>query len=60
MKKYTVWDTIKKVITLQKFRYKVEYYFAKRWLDNSPIGLAFGEQEYWGEFLMEHLTPPKQ
>lgn len=29
---------------------KMEYYFAKRWLDKN-----FGEQEYWGDYLSEKL-----
>lgn len=32
----------------------IEYFFAKRWLDKN-----FGEQEYWGDFLMEHLNQPE-
>lgn len=48
MKKYTLLDSIR------DWWYGIEYRFAKRWLDRN-----FGEQEYWGDFLMEKLYPPK-
>ena len=30
---------------------KVEYFFAKRWLDKT-----FGKQEYWGDYIQELIT----
>lgn len=49
MKEYTTWDKVVDFIWRDRIR-KIEYYFAKRWLDKN-----FGEQEYWGEYLMEKL-----
>ncbi len=48
MKQQTMWDKIKEPFLVIYF--KIEYYFAKRWLDSN-----FGEKEYWGDYLLEHL-----
>ena len=40
--KLTLMEWIK--ATYDDLTERVEYFFAKRWLDNN-----FGEQEYWGE-----------
>lgn len=50
MKAYTIFDTIKDFLFSPI--YKIEYWFAKRWLDKN-----FGKQEYWGDYLMEKLYP---
>ncbi len=44
----TFLDKIKK--PFKNLYYKIEYYFAKKWLDNN-----FGEVEYWGSYLYEKL-----
>jgi len=34
---------------------KFEYFFAKKWLDNT-----FGKQEYWGQYILELISSLKK
>ena len=49
----TLWDKIKEPFI--KIYYKIEYYFAKKWLDSN-----FGEVEYWGDYLFNKLEGYKE
>jgi hypothetical protein len=44
----TFWEKI--TLPFERVLYKIEYFFAKRWLDNN-----FGEVDYWGDYLYEKL-----
>ena len=57
MKQPTFWDKIKE--PFESIYNKIEYYFAKKWLDET-LGRYFGKQEYWGDFLLEKFYPPKE
>jgi hypothetical protein len=48
MKEYTKIDQIKDI--LKRPYQKLEYFFAKRWLDRN-----FGKREYWGQEIMDLL-----
>ena len=40
---------------IKGLRDSFEYYFAKKWLNRT-----FGEQEYWGEFILELINNEKE
>ena len=50
----TIIEKIKRILW-EEPRDKVEYYFAKRWLDRN-FGIDVGKHEYWGEFILELIT----
>lgn len=51
MKEYTKLDKLKDFLWYTPIG-KIEYYFAKRWLDKN-----FGVQEFWGDYLMSKIYP---
>lgn len=53
MREPTFFDKIKE--PFKNIYLKIEYFFAKRWLDSN-----FGEVKYWGDYLYEKLEGCKE
>jgi hypothetical protein len=53
MGEYTFWEAIITKIRENTID-KLEYYFAKRWLDKH-----FSEKEYWGEYIAKKIIQDK-